>query len=454
MANVVNELIVGQELILHLGVPKKSKKGRLLHVVLRVARTTQSQSVRKIFVGTSVGLLLGAALWAGLEQGRHISFDSVQKLAHLALGEASNVEQQPRPELPTASEISKPNQVASQDDSAVAVDVVSPIAPQPLAAALPTPPGGVIPYEVPANANFAVPAIHPVDASRILADIKYEAAQNVAVAQGAKSSGESPKQEPVATPMLVLDVSKSAEQTEQGSAEAIATPKSTEPGSGEVMQVATAAAVTDGENQAQALPELKDPENPPVEAPNVVLPSLNKVAQQAEIKQTKPETPTANESNKSNGLIVDKSNSVAQKEEPKTDQSKPAAKVEEEKTKPTRKAPVIAKRAVNPQAVAAVKASEEPTVRHRNTRSSQRLYDEDDAGFAQPIRERVVGAQRQNARPQNARLEVLSVTNGSIIVTNPRTNLPIEVRIGARLPNGQILTGVDPSSGRFSTDGN
>ena len=111
----------------------------------------------------------------------------------------------------------------------------------------------------------------------------------------------------------------------------------------------------------------------------------------------------------------------------------------------------------------AVAAREEAPANEAKKLSSKRdgkLFDEGDDGFAAPIRMKSIGAKQEPQRQSSTRsgsgsgsIEVIDITSNSVIVTNPSTNLPMQVRVGGRLPNGQVVTNVDKQTGSVQTSG-
>jgi hypothetical protein len=101
-----------------------------------------------------------------------------------------------------------------------------------------------------------------------------------------------------------------------------------------------------------------------------------------------------------------------------------------------------------PRAVAVQQRSSE---QHEQPKA-RRLSETSDDGFAKPIRERQIGASSMQEGPATIqRVEVLDITRNAIIVTNPRTKLPVMVGVGDRLPNGAVLTSVNPAGGSANT---
>ena len=101
-----------------------------------------------------------------------------------------------------------------------------------------------------------------------------------------------------------------------------------------------------------------------------------------------------------------------------------------------------------PRAVAVQQRSSE---QHEQPKA-RRLSETSDDGFAKPIRERQIGASSMQEGPATIqRVEVLDITRNAIIVTNPRTKLPVMVGVGDRLPNGAVLTSVNPAGGTANT---
>lgn len=416
-----NSQIVGVSATLELGIATSSRKGKILHPLLVGKRKLLGE-------GAQVPLRLAAvaamplALWLGMNSAEFLPAGVLGQKAH----EADQIAQLSRP-TPVSAESRRAGQLSNEaargerntDQKVSGLQAEQPqgdgmSAPKPQAAPLPgmPMPGGFTvapsPYPIPANAEFVNPAT--------IASKHVQSVETVA-SKPAASSGKDKS-----TSMLVMDVSDGAAKTDA--------PKSTSAAAAVQPGLKQEPAKVDGTSSSAEPAVIKDAKNDG-SAPNVKLPSLKDAP--AEAKASKDIRPVEVES-------------MAKAEAPK-------AKVVQPKESPIPKK----------QASKTVVAREEEPLKEAKRSSTQRdgkLFDEGDEGFAEPIRMRSVGGGKETQRATPTRggssaggVEVIDVTNNSVIVTNPKTNLPMQVRVGGRLPNGQVVTHVDRQSGSVQTSG-
>lgn len=191
---------------------------------------------------------------------------------------------------------------------------------------------------------------------------------------------------------------------------------------------------------AEAVPDVQKTEQPAHKdqrnagpAPNVKLPSLK-------------DAPTETKATKEQLSVEVESMAVAKTETPnlKIVQKKETA---------------VAKKHLERTATESVEAPPKVT-KKLSAKNDGKLFDEGDVGFAEPIRMKSFGGKQEHDRKNSALIgsvpgpvEVIDITNNSVIVTNPKTNLPMQVRVGGKLPNGQVVTSVDRQSGSVQTSG-
>ena len=419
-----NSQIVGVSASLDLGVPRNSRAGRLLHPLLVGKRKLLGEGVQvPARIATVAAIPL--ALWLGLNSSNYLPqvLANVSNQASQLVSNADPVSVGGRTTTQAHSSVdtsTKPTPTAVQAniptrEPGASVAVVQPqLSPLP---GMPMPmPGGVgvapTPYPVPANAEFVTPSL--------LSARHVQSVEAVA----AKTTHNASKDKEKSSSMLVIDVSGGDQKTEthQPSAPAEVVPAAQKFEQAKI-QVANATV-------EQAAPKDHRSDGP---APNVKLPALK-------------DAPTEAKTAKEQRAVEVESMASAKPETPKAKvvQAKESASVKKPPTK-------------------AVAAREEAPANEAKKLSSKRdgkLFDEGDDGFAAPIRMKSIGAKQEPQRQSSTRsgsgsgsIEVIDITSNSVIVTNPSTNLPMQVRVGGRLPNGQVVTNVDKQTGSVQTSG-
>jgi hypothetical protein len=380
----LNRLVVGEGVILNMGYPLSTRKGKLLHPLIRTV-----DILRRNKAPGSV-LVLAAALGLGYASSEKLRTSIVLPASIAALARqaeappaqvAVSVEKgmAPTPALPLqAPPTQERSALVPAAVLAAAITASGSTEMQTSAAALPSIPS---PYAVPANAVI-VPPPAQVDAGNNMAQ----------PSQSAKQRSQKPEEKTV-SPITVLDLTGGGvdDKREQGA-------KPEQPGSSVVKpEVASGGAQPQVKPPAAPMPAAQAKLSAP---PSVDLPKMS------EVPKTKAET---------------------------AKQAQPTPSVRKEPT---------------PRAVAVQQRSSE---QHEQPKA-RRLSETSDDGFAKPIRERQIGASSMQEGPATIqRVEVLDITRNAIIVTNPRTKLPVMVGVGDRLPNGAVLTSVNPAGGTANT---
>ena len=417
-----NSQIVGVSASLDLGIPRNSRAGRLLHPLLVGKRKLLGEGVQVPGRIASVAAI-PLALWLGLNSSNYLPqvLANVSKQASQLVSNPDPVSVGGRATTQAHSSVdtsTKPTSTAVQENSptrepgttvAVVQPQLSPLPGMPM-------PGGVggapTPYPVPANAEFVNPSL-----------LSTRQVQSVeAVASKTTHNASKDKEKP--SSMLVIDVSGGDQKSE------VHQPPTPVEGVPAAQKVEQAKLQVANATVEQAAPKDHRSDGP---APNVKLPALK-------------DAPTEARTAKEQRTVEVESMASAKPETPK------AKVVQAKEPAPVKKPPTKA-----------VAAREEAPANEPKKVSSKRdgkLFDEGDDGFAAPIRMKSIGAKQEPQRQSPTRsgngsgsVEVIDVTSNSVIVTNPNTNLPMQVRVGGRLPNGQVVTNVDKQSGSVQTSG-
>jgi len=385
----LNSLVVGEGVILSMGYPLTTRKGRLLHPLIRTVDVLS----RNKALGSV--LVLVAALGLG-----YASSDRLRASITLPSGIASLVPtvQAPPVQVAVAVENTQVTRPAAPPQATPIPDIPDGNALVPaavLAAATPSSgspgapaaavglPGMPSPYTVPANAVI-VPPPAQVDAGNGAARASLPAPQK-----------PQKPDEKAASPITVLDLTAGESKREQSAkaeqpAATLAKPEV-------VPEVAKVSAPAQGKPLVESSPAEQMKQSGP---PAVQLPKMS------DVPKAKPEA-----------------------------------------TRQTQAVPAV-RREPAPKAVPVQPRLPE----QREQPKARRLSDTSDEGFAKPIRERQVGgSSSQDGPAPTQRVEVLDITRNAIIVTNPRTRLPVMVGVGDRLPNGAVLTSVNPAGGTANT---
>lgn len=411
-----NSQIVGVSAKLDLGIPRSSRAGKVLHPLL-VGKRAVLGSGAQVPVRMAAVVAVPLALWLGMN-----SSDFMQQAFSSASLHASNLgtsQEDKKPQAaPKTAVAAKPNHpvvVASSErpNPEVAGQTKPQLSPLP---GMPMP-GGVAgmptPYHVPANAEFVNPS---QIASRHVQSVEVAPSKNGSATQAEKQKPSS---------MLVMDISGGDQRNDA--------PQSASPTTESDPAVQKAEPAKTQVASAEQLPA-KEQRNE-VAAPSVKLPSL---------KDAPTETKKAKDTKDTKPVEVE-SMSVAKAEPAKLK----AVQVKEPQA-PKKQTVKQAQQHEDPPPKAPKKSS---------SKSDGKLFDEGDSGFAEPIRTRSFGGQQEQTRQPAARsnrggaVEVIDVTNNSVIITNPKTNLPMQVRVGGKLPNGEVVTKVDKQSGAVQTSG-
>ena len=425
----LNSFVLGEGVMLRMGHPIKTTKGRILHPLIRGARIVTGP------VGvTHKGLAATVAIAAlALYLGYVNHSDPARLLSKIALViGAESVAQSPDPALSAQALASKGAQVnpaSSEPAHVVAMEqaggALLPVpasvleaasAPAPSVDQQPASPASTPPYPVPAGAVFAPPQ------SVATSNVAPVSAQVQAQPGVVQRRGEQDQKS-----MTVFDVSKPPKEVAK-----------TDPGQVSA-SVSSAPPVTDAQPTAK-----------PSAPPDAKLPAMGAVVAAAPVSKSVDVVPQ--ERGSAAGVMVVEAKPAPAK---KADLAKKA-----ESVKKTESGKRVADSKVQD-------ASEDVVHQRAPARLRQSLHEDDDAGFAKPIRQRSVGGQGDQPRQANsaqggsapqsinegARVEILDVSKNAVIVTNPKTNLPVMVRLGAKLPTGQTLLGVDSATGVISTTG-
>lgn len=386
----LNRLIVGEGAILSMGYPLSTRKGKLLHPLIRTvdafSRNKAIGSVALLVAALSLGYFSSDRLGfsiplamsnANLLNGRAAPTGQVAPEppggAPLVQSTAAPIRENPPPEDATLVPAAV---LAAATPASGAIGDTSASVAAPSAPAIPAMPS---PYAVPAHAVIVPP---PVQAD--LANNNTRPAQQKVLKPEVNA----------ASPITVLDVSAGEEKKEPAA----------KPNAPLASPVKPVAAIAEPQTQGKSLVEAGPAaQEQPVAPPSVQLPKMSDVpkAKPEPAKPVKPAKP------------------------------KPASRKEQE---PKAEAPL-----------------DRPLEQPEQTRQ-RKLSEANDEGFAKPIRERQVGGiARQEVPAQTQRVEVLDITRNAVIVTNPRTKLPVMVGVGDRLPNGAVLTSVNPAGGTANT---
>ena len=416
-----NSQIVGVSATLELGVATSTRKGRILHPLLVGKRKLLGEGVQ-VPLRLAAVAAMPLALWLGMNSSDFLPASALGMKAR----EAKETAQHSRPtsvsdESRTAGQRSNEAEHGDRNFAKSAAGLqaeqsqgsgMTETKPQPAPLpGMPMPGGFAVapsPYPVPANAEFVNPA-----------NIATKHVQSVETAPSkpATSSGKDKS-----TSMLVMDVSDGGAKTDG--------PKSTSAAEAAQPVLKHEPAKAEGSSSSAEQAAIKEARNDGP-APNVKLPSLKDAP--AEAKAAKDTRPVEVESM---GKVESAKPKVVQLKEspiPKKQASKTVVAREEEPLKEVKKS---------------------------STKRDGKLFDEGDEGFAEPIRMRSVGGGKETQRATPSRggstgggVEVIDITSNSVIVTNPKTNLPMQVRVGGKLPNGQVVTHVDRQSGSVQTSG-
>lgn len=426
--------VVGVEVTLKLGEPLTSAKGRLMHPLLRATRIFRHLTpVTNLGVGSILSLALLAGWSAGGADESFLSrfydrFVASQSAEDKSLA-SKNVNDSPARVVNSGTSPAAYEQ--GSDPATVKLNAPEVSSRHPAGA--PLPPGGVIAYPLPQGATFAGPtpfATRPTDGSSITPP--HAATQPKTNAQTSKKVDESNTRQ---ASMLITDHSAKIGGGLVVPAASVDRPENS---------VSNTAHQLDSKS---AVVEVTEPTLAPVGPPQTKLPELGMIAlvddaSPKKLPASKIQSVMANSSAKAEST-------EARPEKPKTVVERPAKVKQAGAVESSSR-----KKEVN--AVGEMPATQSRT-------QAKRLYDDDDSGFARPIRERVVGGGQSaqnapsnpsttNSRSSSQRVEVLDVNAQGAIVTDPRTNLPVQVRVGGRLPNGQVLLSVNPSAGSISTN--
>lgn len=379
----LNRLVVGEGVILNMGYPLSTRKGKLLHPLIRTVDILRRNKAPGSVLVLAAALGLGYASSEKLRTSivlpasiaalaRPAEAPSAQVVMSVGKGTAPTPALSPQaPPTPESSALVPAAVLAAANTASGSTEMQTP-------AALPGIPS---PYAVPANAVI-VPPPAQVDAGNNMAP----------PSQSAKQRSQKPEEKTI-SPLTVLDLTGGGgdDKKEQGA-------KPEQPGSSVVKpEVASGGAQPQVKPPAAPMPAAQAKLSAP---PSVDLPKMS------EVPKTKAET---------------------------AKQAQPTPSVRKEPT---------------PRAVAVQQRSSE----QREQPKARRLSETSDDGFAKPIRERQIGASSMQEGPATIqRVEVLDITRNAIIVTNPRTKLPVMVGVGDRLPNGAVLTSVNPAGGSANT---
>jgi hypothetical protein len=377
----LNRLVVGEGVVLSMGYPLSTRKGKLLHPLIRsvdvLSRNKALGSLLVIAAALGLGYASSDRLLASITLPTSIAM--LNRPADVSPAQvAAPVEQgvEPTPAVPPkATPLPESGALVPAAVLAAANTAFSSAETRETAVALPSMPS---PYNVPANAVIVPPPVS-VDAGNKTARPSQQ------VQQRSQKSEEKP-----VPPLTVLDLSGGNDKIEPGA-------KPEQPGASVAKPVVREGA------QAQEKP-LTEP-NPAAQVKQSAPPSVN-LPKMSEVPKTKAET---------------------------VKQAQPTPAVRKEST---------------PKAVEVQQRPSE----QREQQKARRLSETSDDGFAKPIRERRVGGTPTQEGPATSqRVEVLDITRNAIIVTNPRTKLPVMVAVGDRLPNGAVLTSVNPGGGTANT---
>lgn len=391
----LNSLVVGEGVILSMGYPLTTRKGKLLHPLIRtvdvLSRHKALGSVLVLVAALGLGYASSDSLRASITLPasiaalvRPVQAPPVQVAVAVenpqATTPAVRLQATPIPEIPEGNALVPAAVLAAATPASGGPGV------QAAAVGLPGLPGMPSPYAVPANAVI-VPPPAQVDVG-------------TGVARASLPAPQKPQKpdEKAASPITVLDLTAGESKREQG-------------------------AKADQPATTLAKPE--------------VVPEVAKVSAPAQDKPLVETSPAAH---------------VKQSGPPAVQLPKmiDVPKAKPEPTRQTQAAPAV-RREPTPKAVPVQPRPPEQR-EQREQPKARRLSDTSDEGFARPIRERQVGgSSTQDGPAQTQRVEVLDITRNAIIVTNPRTKLPVMVGVGDRLPNGAVLTSVNPAGGTANT---
>lgn len=379
----LNRLVVGEGVILSMGYPLSTRKGKLLHPLIRTVDILRRNKAPGSVLVLAAALGLGYASSEKLRTSivlpasiaalaRPAEAPSAQVVMSVGKGTAPTPALSPQaPPTPESSALVPAAVLAAANTASGSTEMQTP-------AALPGIPS---PYTVPANAVIVPPPVH-VDAGSNMAR----------PSQPAQQKSQKPEEKTI-SPLTVLDLTGGGgdDKKEQGAKSELPATSLVKP------EGARDSAQTQDKPAAETIAAAQVKQSAP---PSVHLPKMS------EVPKTKAET---------------------------AKQVQPTHAVRREPT---------------PKAVAVQQRPPE----QREQPRARRQIDSIDDGFAKPIRERQVGvASLPEAAATSQRVEVLDITRNAIIVTNPRTKLPVMVGVGDRLPNGAVLTSVNPAGGTANT---
>lgn len=376
----LNRLVVGEGVILNMGYPLSTRKGRLLHPLIR------SVDVLSRSKALGSGLVLAAVLGFG-----YASSESLRTSISLPISVAMLT----RPAEAPPGKVAVPIEKSTEQKPAVPVEATplpesSALVPAAVLAAANTSSGVAGTPALPAADLPRLPSPYNVPANAVIVPPPVQVEANNKTARPSPQAQQRSEDKPV-PPLTVLDLSGGDEKIEQGA-------KPDQPGAPVVKAVATVSAPAQEKSPAEPKPATQVMQSTP---PSVQLPKMS------EVPKAKADT---------------------------TKQAQPSPAV--------RKEPA-------PKALAVQQRPPE----QREQPKARRLSETSDDGFAKPIRERQIGGTSIQEGPANStqRVEVLDITRNAVIVTNPRTKLPVMIGVGDRLPNGAVLTSVNPAGGTANT---